>query len=69
MIVLEVRVIDGKPALVLPTELVDRLGLVEGSQVEIDDAAFRPIGDRERQMQVARRIMREDYDALRDLAK
>ncbi|QDV72267.1 AbrB/MazE/SpoVT family DNA-binding domain-containing protein [Botrimarina mediterranea] len=69
MMVLEVTIIEGNPALVLPTELADRLGLVEGSQVEIDDANFRPIAEHERQMQVARSIMREDSEALRDLAK
>jgi antitoxin component of MazEF toxin-antitoxin module len=69
MIVLEVTVIDGKPAVVLPPELVNQLGLVEGSRVAVDETAFHPLSVLDEQMQIARRVMREDHDALRDLAK
>jgi bifunctional DNA-binding transcriptional regulator/antitoxin component of YhaV-PrlF toxin-antitoxin module len=67
---LTVTNIDGQPAIVLPTEIVNRLGLVEGSEIILDDDAVRyadPV--LMRQVEIMREVMERRRDALRRLAE
>lgn len=67
---LTVTIIDGQPAIVIPTEIVNRLGLVEGSEIILDDHAIS-YADPElmRQVEIMREVMDRRRDALRRLAE
>jgi len=75
MFTLKVRKIGNSLGIVLPKEALSRLKVTEGSTLYMTDStdgAFRLTALNEKfpdQMKEAERIMREDRDVLRELAK
>ena len=74
MFTLKVRKVGNSLGTVLPKEAVARLHVSDGDVVYLTEApdGFRltPYNpDFERQMTVARKVMKEDRDVLRELAK
>lgn len=74
MIELKLRKIGHSTGVVLPKDALARLNLAEGDTVFLTEAAdgFRltPYDPKfARQMEIARRVMKEDRDVLRELAK
>jgi putative addiction module antidote len=74
MTTIKVRKVGNSLGLVLPKELIARLRVAQGDRLFVQetvggvqltpyDPAF------ERQMEIAKRVMREDRDALRALSK
>lgn len=74
MFALKVRKVGNSLGAVLPKEVVARLHVGDGDIVYLTEApdGFRltPYNpDFERQMTIARKVMKEDRDVLRELAK
>ncbi len=74
MFALKIRKVGNSLGTVLPKEAVARLHVSDGDVVYLTEApdGFRltPYNpDFERQMTVARKVMKEDRDVLRELAK
>ena len=74
MFALKVRKVGNSLGTVLPKEVVARLHVSDGDIVYLTEApdGFRltPYNpDFERQMTIARKVMKEDRDVLRELAK
>lgn len=74
MVKLKVTTVGNSTGLVLPKEVLARLKIAKGDVVYLTEAPdgyritpYDP--DFERQMDLARRVMRERRDALRELAK
>jgi len=72
---LEIKKIGNSTGLILPKELISRLGLEQGDTLyvtEEPDRTFRlsPYDqDDEETMEIARRVMKDYKNALRELAK
>jgi putative addiction module antidote len=74
MMTIKVRNVGNSLGLVLPKELVARLRVACGDrlfvQETVDGIQLTPYDPEfERQMDIAKRVMREDRDALRALSK
>ncbi len=74
MVTLKIRRIGNSLGVVLPKEVLARLRAGEGDEVHFTESpdGFRltPYDEEfARQMEVAERVMREDRDVLRELAK
>jgi putative addiction module antidote len=73
--VLQVRKIGNSLGLIFPKELLAKLGLDVGDKLDIVSVTDRSInlkpheGDRARKLALAREIMREYDDTMRELAK
>lgn len=73
-IVAEIIEIDGRPVLVVPPEVLDKLGVGAGDTIDLlaegDNVLIRRHGSaRDPQMAVARDVMTRREAALRELAK
>lgn len=71
---LEIKKIGNSTGLILPKELLARLGLQQGDEVVITEApdgfkVSKASADLERGMEIARKAMRTYRDALSELAK
>jgi putative addiction module antidote len=71
---LEIKKIGNSTGLILPKELLARLGLQQGDEVVVTEApdgfkVSKPAADLERGMEIARKAMRTYRDALAELAK
>ena len=71
---LKIRKVGTSLGVILPKELLDRLNLSEGDLLFATDTgqglAITPYDpELERQLEIANRVMREDRDILRKLAK
>lgn len=71
---LEIKKIGNSTGLILPKELLARLGLQQGDEVVVTEApdgfkVSKPVADLERGMEIARKAMRTYRDALTELAK
>ncbi len=68
-----VEIVNDKTVLVLPADAAARLNLNGGSQVNLVDSpnGLEIVADpeRARQLEIARGVMREDHEALSELAK
>jgi putative addiction module antidote len=74
MATLKLRAIGNSVGVVLPKELLARLGVGEGDTltvIETPDGVrlTKADADFERQMDVAREVMRKNWNVLRELAK
>ena len=74
MMTIKVRKVGNSLGIVLPKELVARLRVAPGDllfvQETVDGIQLSPYDpELERQMEIAKRVMREDRDALRALSK
>jgi putative addiction module antidote len=74
MTTIKVRSVGNSLGLVLPKELVARLRVAKGDRLFVQETVggvqltpYDP--ELERQMEIAKRVMREDRDALRALSK
>ena len=70
----EIVEIGGGPGIVLPTKLVDSLGVKVGDELVLTETPDRfPLGredaETRRQLELGRKVMRENADVLRDLSK
>jgi putative addiction module antidote len=71
---LEIKKIGNSTGLILPKELLARLGLRQGDEVIVTEApdgfkVSKQAADLERGMEIARKAMRTYRDALTELAK
>jgi antitoxin component of MazEF toxin-antitoxin module len=74
MMKLKVVNVDGQAAVVLPPELLRRLDVGVGGEVEVENGSGGIVIRREgavlsEQLAIADRVMREDADILRKLAQ
>lgn len=73
MTTLRVTMIDGQPAVLLPPEVAERLAVTDGAEIAAVETAvgyeLTNDAERARQLEVARGVMRDDRDALGELAK
>jgi putative addiction module antidote len=71
---LEIRKLGNSTGLILPKELVTRLGLAQGDVVHVTEtpdgfAVHRDDAEFERGMELARQCMKQYHNALTELAK
>jgi putative addiction module antidote len=71
---LEIRKIGNSTGLILPKELVARLGLAQGDVVHVTEtpdgfSVYRDDAEFERDMEMARQIMKKYHNTLVELAK
>ena len=70
MTTLRVTLIDDKPAVFLPADLAERLGVGEGSEIVFDEGVLRPADQTlEHQKAVFNDVMQRRREVLRRLAE
>lgn len=70
MTTLKVTVIDNHVAVILPPDLVEQLGVGEGSEITFDSGVMRPAESvADQQLRAMRDVMRRRRDVLRRLAE
>jgi putative addiction module antidote len=74
MATLKLRAIGNSVGVVLPKDLLGRLNLAEGDTLHVVETSdgfrlTRADNEFERQLEVAREVMRKNWNVLRELAK
>jgi len=74
MATLKLRAIGNSVGVVLPKDLLGRLNLAEGDTLHVVESSdgfrlTRADNEFERQLEVAREVMRKNWNVLRELAK